>query len=85
MTDPFNYGQTLLQEWNLYRTARPREHVLDIQGDKDELAKWANHLQFNLMWEQDYDRVAEICYQFESRLTNFKEKIVIELLTGGSA
>lgn len=84
-TDPINYGQELLREWSIYRTARPREHVFDIQRDKDELTKWANLLQFNLMWEQDYDRVAEVCYQFEHRLTNFKEKIVIELLTGGSA
>ena len=85
MIDPINYGQDLLREWNLYRLARPREHVFDIQSDKDELAKWANLLQHNLMWEQDYARVAEVCYQFESRLTTFKDKIVIELLTGGSA
>lgn len=84
MTDPINHGQDLLREWNLYRMARPRDHVLDIQHDKDELAKWANLLQHNLMWEQDYSRVAEVCYQFESRLTTFKNKIVIELLTGGS-
>ena len=84
MIDPINHGQDLLKEWNLYKTARPREHVFDIQRDKDELAKWATLLQFNLMWEQDYNRVAEVCHQFESRLTTFKDKIVIELLTGGS-
>lgn len=85
MNDPRVHGQYLLREWYVYRSARPREHVLDIQRDKDELAKWAQHLQGNLLWEADETVISEACHQFEARLESFKEKIVVELLTGGSA
>lgn len=78
-------GQELLKEWYLYRSARPREHVFDIQRDKDDLAQWAGVLQTTLLWESDETRIAESCHQFELRLNSFKEKIVIELLTGGLA
>ena len=84
MMDYVNRGQDLLREWYLYRSARPKEHVLDIQRDKDELQRWAGLLQTTLLWEADSSRIAETCYQFEIRLQSFKEKIVIELLTGGS-
>ena len=85
MTDYRVKGQDLLQEWRLYKSARPKEHALDIQSDKDELAKWATNLQTILLWEGDVNRIAECCYQFENRLAQFKDKIVIELLTGGAA
>ena len=78
-------GQELLKEWQLYKTARPRAHVFDIQTDKEDLARWANLLQTALLWDEDDNRIAENCYQFEHRLTAFKEKIVIELLKGGAA
>ena len=78
-------GQDLLRDWHIYKSARPREHVFDIQRDKDDLQRWANLLQVTLLWEADENRIAEACYQFETRLESFKEKIVIELLTGGSA
>lgn len=78
-------GQELLKEWYLYKSARPRAHVFDIQRDKDELTQWAGILQTTLLWEADENRIAEACHQFGLRLTTFKEKIVIELLTGGPA
>jgi alpha/beta superfamily hydrolase len=85
MIDTRSHGQELLKEWYVYRSARPREHVLDIQSDKDNLTRWANNLQTTLLWEADENIIAEACYQFEGRLESFKEKIVVELLTGGSA
>lgn len=85
MIDFRSRGQDLLQEWQLYKVARPKEHVLDIQQDKDDLSTWANHLQHNLLWEGDVNRIAESCHLFESKLKQFKDKIVIELLTGGAA
>ena len=78
-------GQELLQEWQFYKAAKPREHVFDIQHDKDDLSKWATHLQHNLLWESDLEQIAECCHQFENRLEQFKDKIVLELLTGGAA
>lgn len=85
MTDFRSMGQDLLREWFVYKSAKPREHVFDIQRDKDDLTQWANLLQTVLLWEADEIRIAETCYEFERRLQSFKEKIVIELLTGGSA
>lgn len=85
MTDVKVFGQDLLREWYLYKGARPKEHVLDIQHDKDDLERWAKQLQTNLLWEGDLTVIAECCYQFETRLERFKDKIVIELLTGGAA
>jgi hypothetical protein len=79
------HGQDLLNEWQAYRSARPRDNVFDIQRDKDELQRWANLLQSALLWESDDNRIAEACHQFELRLRLFKDKIVIELLTGGLA
>ena len=83
--DPRIHSHDLLKEWYLYKSARPRDHVFDIQKDKDELQRWANNLQTLLLWESDLTRIAEACYQFESRFESFKNKIVIELLTGGAA
>ena len=85
MTDYVSHGQDLLREWYLYRSARPKEHVFDIQRDKDDLQRWAGLLQTTLLWEPDANRIAETCHQFEARLESFKEKIVIEILRGGSA
>ena len=85
MTDVKVYGQDLLREWYLYKGARPKDHVLDIQHDKDELERWAKLLQTNLLWEGDLRVIGECCCQFETRLSSFKDKIVIELLTGGAA
>jgi hypothetical protein len=78
-------GQELLKEWQLYKTARPREHVFDIQGDKEDLAARADLLQTVVMWDEDETRIEENCLQFESCLAVFKEKIVLELLTRGAA
>ena len=85
MEDPRATAQALLDEWNCYRSARPREHVLDIQYDKDQLTKWATALQRTMLWSTSDNELAEACYQFEHRLNQFKDKIVIELLTGGAA
>lgn len=84
MTDFNTYGRELLREWQTYKSARPRRHVLDIQSLKDDMEHWAQHLNQILMWESDTARIAECCYQFDQRLSNYKDKIVIELLQGGS-
>lgn len=85
MIDFVSHGQDLLREWYIYRSARPKAHVFDIQRDKDDLQQWASFLQTTLLWENDPIRISEACHQFEARLKSFKEKIVVELLTGGSA
>ena len=77
-------GQTLLQEWYFYKSSRPKGHAIDIQTDKDDLQQYANLLQTALLWETNGNKIVKICHQFEYKLTQFKEKVVIELLTNGS-
>lgn len=83
MTNWQDRAESLLTEWELYKTARPRSHVIDIQREKDDLAEWAHHLRFSLMWRDSLTQLAENCHQFESRLAAFKEKVVFEILKSG--
>ena len=47
------------------------------------MAKFAYHLNTQRGWGTDAE-VAEACHQLESRLTQLKEKLVMEILTNGS-
>lgn len=85
MTDYRSKAQSLLEDWYLYRLAKPREHVFDIQRDKDDLQRWAKLLRDTLLWDNNENHMVEACHQFESRLESFKQKIVIEILRGGPA
>lgn len=85
MIDVHVRGQRLLEDWQVYKTAKPRTHVLDIQRDKDMLASSALELQSNLLWKDDLTELEKNCQRFETMLTEFKDKIVLELLTNGTA
>ena len=37
-----------------------------------------------LIWETNDNLIAETCYQFESRLTHYREKVILEILTHGT-
>jgi hypothetical protein len=85
MTDPKATARELLNEWNRYKVAKPRNHALDIQYEKDQLSRWAETLRGNMLWSTDLTEITENCYQFQTRLSRFKDNIIIELLTNGSA
>lgn len=78
-------ARELLNDWESYRCARPREHVWDIQAEKDQISIWASRLHDHMLWSDNLNELAEACYQFESKLNTFKDKIVLELLTNGAA
>jgi len=84
MTDPRATARELLDEWNRYKVAKPRNHALDIQYEKDQLSKWAELLHRNMLWGTDLIEITENCHQFQTRLSRFKDNIIIELLTHGS-
>lgn len=73
-------AQILLDDWYEYKSAKPMDHVFDIQEDKDELQQWAYILKQLLVWSDDVKRIADISHIFENKLQKFKEKIIIELL-----
>ncbi len=73
-------AQILLDDWYEYKSAKPMDHVFDIQEDKDELQQSAYILKQLLLWSDDLERIADISHIFENKLQQFKEKIIIELL-----
>jgi hypothetical protein len=83
MTDWKSRAGELLAEFDLCQRAKPRHDAVNIQLEKDSVAQWAHHLNTQRSWGTDSD-IAEACYQFESRLKNLKEKLVMEILTNGS-
>ena len=72
----------LLEEFNLCIKAKPRHDAINIQLEKDTVAKFAYHLSTHRGWGTDAE-IAEACQQLESRLSTLKEKLVMEILTNG--
>jgi hypothetical protein len=73
----------LIEEFNLCVKAKPRHDAVNVQLEKDNCAKFAHHLNTQRAWGSDAE-IAEACHQLESRLTQLKEKLVMEILTHGS-
>ena len=72
----------LLEEFNLCCRAKPKHNAVDVQLEKDSVAKFAYHLSTQRSWGTD-NEIAEACYQLEPRLQRLKEKLVMEILTNG--
>ena len=81
---PQEHARKLLDEWFLCSRAKPKSQAVDIQLDKDVIEPWAAYLDRQLAWGNDDNELQKICYIFESKLKNLKEKIVIEVLKNGS-
>lgn len=77
------YAQQLLEEFNQCMYAKPRHDAVNIQLEKDSVAKWAYHLNNQLAWGTE-NEIAEACHQLEHRLKHLKEKLILELLQHGS-
>jgi hypothetical protein len=73
----------LLEEFNLCIRAKPRHDAINIQLEKDTVAKFAYHLATQRGWGTDHE-IAEACYQLEPRLTELKKKLIIEILQNGT-
>lgn len=76
------YGEQLIEEFNMCIRAKPRHDAISVQLEKDNVAKWAYHLNNQLGWGTDND-IAEACHQLASRLEPLKEKLVLEILKNG--
>ena len=73
----------LLEEFDLCCKAKPKHNAINVQLEKDSVAKFAYHLATQRGWGTD-NEIDEACYQFEPRLQLLKEKLIIEILTNGS-
>lgn len=83
MTDWRQRADELLAEYDACCRAKPRHDAVNIQIEKDKVAKWATHLSTCRSWGSDTD-IAEACHQLESRLTPLREKLIMEILSDGS-
>lgn len=72
----------LLAEFDLCCRAKPKHDAVNIQLEKDAVAKFAYHLSTQRGWGND-NEIAEACHQLEPRLQRLKEKLVMEILTNG--
>jgi hypothetical protein len=70
----------LLEEFNLCLQAKPKHDAINIQLEKDTVARFAHHLNTQRGWGSDAE-IAEACLQLETRLVALKEKLIMEILT----
>ena len=79
MTDWKSYANQLLAEFDQVIVAKPLHDAVQIQLEKDQVAKWACHLATQRSWGSDLE-IAEACHQLEPRLDALKQKVVIDIL-----
>jgi hypothetical protein len=73
----------LLEEFNLCCRAKPKHDAVNIQLEKDTVARFAYHLATQRSWGTEQE-IAEAYYQLEPRLAELKKKLIIEILQNGS-
>jgi hypothetical protein len=76
------YAEQLLEEYNMCCQARQKHGAVDVQLEKDSVAKWATLVATQKQWGTE-NEIAEACYQLEPRLKKLKEMLVIEILQNG--
>lgn len=72
----------LISEFNMCITARPMHDAVNVQLEKDTVAKFAYHLSTQRAWGTDTE-IAEACHQLEHRLKKLQEKLIFEILKDG--
>jgi len=82
MTDWKDRADQLLEEFNLCIKAKPKNNAINIQLEKDSVAKFAYYLSTQRSWGGE-NEIAEACHQLEPRLEELKKKLIIEILQHG--
>jgi len=83
MMDWKTRADVLLEEYNCCCLAKPRDHAVDVQLEKDAVGRFACHLATQRSWGTD-NEIAEAYYQLEPRLNALKEKLIMEILQNGT-
>lgn len=87
MPDFVAWSQSLLEDWNLVRNARPRTNMIssvDLEQMREIIDEWAVLLRRYSFDKTPSNDLAEACYQFETRLEKYKKRVVIETLQHGT-
>ena len=83
MKDWKSKADLLLEEFDLCIKAKPMHDAVNVQLEKDAVAKFAYHLSTQRSWGTD-NEIAEAYYQLEPRLQELKKKLVFEILKNGA-
>ena len=83
MIDWRQRADELLKEFDLCCRAKPRHDAINVQLEKDSVAKFAYNLATQRGWGTELE-IAEACHQLEPRLNELKKKLVLEILQNGS-
>lgn len=83
MIDWKSKADLLLEEFDLCIKAKPMHDAVNVQLEKDAVAKFAYHLSTQRSWGTD-NEIAEAYYQLEPRLQELKKKLVFEILKNGA-
>jgi hypothetical protein len=83
MTDWKARADQLLEEFDLCIKAKPMHDAVNIQLEKDTVARFAHNLSRQRGWGTDAE-IAEACYQLEKKLEELKKKLVMEILQHGT-
>jgi hypothetical protein len=75
-------AKLLLEDFNACTRAKPKHDAVDIQLEKDSVAKWAYHLNTQLAWGTEND-IVEASHQLENRLKRLQEKLIMGILRDG--
>ena len=81
------WSRELLDDWDKVKYCRPKltiSSAVDLEYHRTQLDEYASMIRRYVFDKQPSNFLAEACYQFETRLKKFKEKIIIETLTHGS-
>jgi hypothetical protein len=87
MPDFVAWSQSLLDEWQTVRNARPRTDLVssvDLECARESLDEWATLLRRYSFDKEPSVDLAEACYQFETRLDKYKKKVIMETLQHGT-
>lgn len=87
MPDFVAWSQSLLDEWQIVKNARPRTNMVssvDLEYAREIIDEWAVLLRRYSFDKEPSVELAEACYQFETRLEKYKKKVIIETLQHGT-
>lgn len=80
--DKNEHALKLIDEWFSCKSIKPFGNPADVQLDKDRLEKQAKQIWYSMLGSDP--RLVDHCKQFELELSQYKKKVVLEVLQHGS-
>jgi len=79
MIDWKAYAEFLLEEFDLCIKAKPMHDAINVQLEKDAVAKVAYRLNNIRAWGTDTE-IEQVCLEFSPKLDELKKKLVFNIL-----